>query len=102
MLDGVDTPDRILQLKRLSSEEMMIKDCPECKNPVGLVSSESSWWDTTGPTRTILQCSFWDLEPHLRPENDWNRYLELKPCGYETELPADIEAHMEERPRLFK
>ena len=78
---------------------MKIKDCPECKNPVGLVSSMSSWWDTTDPRRIILQCGSSDVLLQLE---EWEANGFPDPCGYEAELPADIEAHMEERPRLFK
>jgi DNA-directed RNA polymerase subunit M/transcription elongation factor TFIIS len=74
---------------------MRIKDCPKCGGRMGLTRAS---YDGAG--REVIQCG--ETGPVTEAEArefESNGYPE--PCGHEEPLPADIEAQLENRPRLL-
>ena len=82
---------------------MKVRDCPRCGGPMGIAKSYASQ-DHDESYRFVLQCG-----EIFGPDREWSeeRLLDCEangypiPCGHEEPIPADIEAQMEERPRLL-
>tara|TARA_R100000306_G_C4259276_1_gene84472 strand:+ start:229 stop:525 length:297 start_codon:yes stop_codon:yes gene_type:complete len=97
---------------------MKISECPYCGGQIGAIEYDGAADPGDRLERTdrgipqvpegyegkVLRCGeYFGLDQRWTEEAlrhyESNGYPE--PCGYEVALPADIEAHLEERPRLF-
>ena len=84
---------------------MKIKDCPRCGGPMGVAESFNSQY-LRAPHKMVLQCGEL-FGPDCDPTKFEERFQDCEsngyptPCGYEESIPADVEAQLEERPRLF-
>jgi hypothetical protein len=72
-----------------------VKKCPNCKGQMGAIEEDGE---------TVLKCGeYFGLDQAFTNEAlreyESNGYPE--PCGYQEVLAADIEAHIQQRPRLF-